>query len=142
MGHKPTSFVQEFTGQVDPKNKVSKDQTFTGAGFAGESAQQEFIKRKDPVEQKIKLTKNKIYVFDLTNKDDLDRYEQIIDKAFDPESGIKLAEPLKDPTVHIDEKAPLGYRAIVVVKTTKPVDYVVRKGTGYNVVKKASETQK
>ena len=136
MGNRPSSFIEEFK-LPDPKEVIGE-----GAAMGGTSAQAEFIKKKDPVEVKTKLTKNKIYIFDLTNEPDKEKYEDILNRVFDPESGIKLAEPLKDPTVHIDEKAPLGYRAIVMVKTTKPVEYVVPKGTGYKVVEKASKPVK
>lgn len=139
VGNRPDSFVREF-GPKGPE-QATPSANMAGAGFGGSSAQDEFIKKKDPVERKVKLTKNKVYIFDLTNSEDRDKYEDIVDKVFDPANGINLAEPLKDPNIMVDENAPFGYRAIVVIRTTKPVEYLVPKGTGYRVVKNPQNEQ-
>jgi hypothetical protein len=131
IGERPDSFKEEF----EP-NTTGYPQ-FKGTGFGGETtAQEEFIKKKDPVEQKVRYKDNKVFVFDLTDEKDSLEFSRILDEIGDPESGVVLAEEIKDPQILIDPKAKKGYRAIVSLKTTKPEKYLKKKGTGYQVAKK------
>jgi hypothetical protein len=132
VGNRPESFKQEFS-PIQPQ--------FDGAAFGGQSSQQEFIKKKDPVEKKLKFTDNQIFVFDLTDKKNKEQYEKIMDQVFDPENGLILAEPLKDPVILIDANAAHGYRAIVTVKISRPEEYLKAKGAGFSVVPKASKNK-
>jgi hypothetical protein len=132
VGNRPESFKEEFS-LPQPE--------FNGAAFGGKSAQQEFIKKKDPVEKKLKFTNNQVFVFDLTDRKNKEQYEKILDQVFDPENGLILAEPIKDPIILIDPNASTGYRAIVTIKTSKPEEYLVPKGTGFKVVPKAAKNK-
>jgi hypothetical protein len=129
-GERPTSFQKEFVPNtaIYPK--------FTGAAFEGESAQQEFLKKKDPVEKRVRYKDNEIHILDLTDAKQRLEYTALVDTIGDPESGVILAEDLKDPQILLDTNAPLGYRAIVVIKTTKPEIYLKKKGPGYEVQEK------
>lgn len=132
VGNRPDSFKEEFSVPVPE---------FTGAAFAGKSSQKEFIKKKDPVEKKIKFTNNQVFVFDLTERKNKEQYEKILDEVFDPENGLILAEPIKDPVILIDPNASAGYRAIVTLKISKPEEYLKSKGAGFTVVPKASKSK-
>lgn len=132
VGNRPDSFKQEFSVPVPE---------FDGAAFGGKSAQKEFIKKKDPVDKKVKFTNNQVFVLDLTDRKNKEQYEKILDQVFDPENGLILAEPLKDPVIMIDPNAPSGYRAIVTIKTSKPEEYLKAKGAGFTVVPKASKAK-
>lgn len=128
VGNRPRSFQDEFFGT---RKEVPQ---MDGSAFGGSSAQQEFIKKKDPIEKKIRLTENEVYVLDLTNPADRKTYTSILNLVFDPESGVELAEPLKDPTVMVDPDSKVGYRAVLTIKTCRPEEYVKKKGGSYSVV--------
>jgi hypothetical protein len=120
-GHRPDSFREEFEPNTATYPK------FNGAGFMGVSARDEFIKKKDPVEKKLKCTENKTYVLDLTKEDDNKKYSELLDKIGDPESGYVLADALKDPQIFIDPSSIAGFRAIAIIKIFKPVIYLKSK---------------
>lgn len=130
VGNRPKSFDEEFT----PNPQAAPN--FKGAAFAGKSSQEEFVKKKDPIEKFVKFTNNQIFLLDITQKSDLEKYEQILDSVFDPESGVQLVEPIKEPHYLLDQSAPQGFRALITIKTTKPVECYKKSGTGYTVVKK------
>ncbi len=132
VGNRPESFKQEFS-PIQPQ--------FDGAAFGGKSAQQEFIKKKDPVEKKVRFTDNQIFVFDLTDKKNKEQYEKIMDQVFDPENGLILAEALKDPVILIDPNAAHGYRAIVTVKVSRPEEYIKKKGPGFSILPKTAKAK-
>lgn len=127
VGNRPQSFVQEFDQRFEKPE-------MNGTAFGGTSAQQEFIKKKDPVEKLTRFVCNEIYVLDLTNPTDRKTYSQILDKVFDPESGVVLAEQLKDPTIMVDNHSKAGYRAILTIKTSRPEEYIKKIGKSYAVV--------
>jgi hypothetical protein len=133
VGNRPKSFDQEFS----PAQKQEKE--FNGAAFGGASSQEEFIKKKDPQKKKIKLTKNKIHLLDISTQADTIKYEEIMDQIFDPENDIQLVEPIKDPQYIIDSNSPTGVRALLVIKTTIPVEYIKKEGTGYTVMEKQNK---
>lgn len=133
VGNRPKSFDQEFSPSSD------KEKEFSGAAFGGTSSQEEFIKKKDPQKKKIKLTKNKIHLLDISIQSDIIKYEEIMDQIFDPENDIQLVEPVKEPQYIIDPNAPSGVRALLIIKTTVPVEYIKKEGTGYTVVKKQNK---
>lgn len=130
VGNRPKSFDEEFCANTQAAPK------FNGAAFAGKSSQEEFVKKKDPIEKYIKFENNQIFLLDITHSEDLEKYQQILDSVFDPESGIQLVEPIKEPHYLIDPSAPKGFRALITIKTTKPVECYKKNGTGYTVVKK------
>ena len=127
VGNRPKSFQEEFSEGVKIEPKM------TGSAFGGVSAQQEFIKKKDPIEKRIRFKSNEIYVLDLTNPIDKKTYSRILDTVFDPESGVVLAEPLKDPTILVDPDCKAGYRAIITIKTACPEEYIKKLGSSYSV---------
>jgi len=131
VGERPDSFKNEF------RPNTSSYPKFDGAGFAGESAQEEFLKNKDPVEKKVKFLENSIFVLDLTNEAQKSKYAEVLDLIGDPESGIVLAEELKDPQILLDSNSPMGYRAIAIIKTARPKMYVKPLTSGYSVQKKS-----
>jgi len=136
IGERPESFQEEF------KPNTSVYPRFDGAAFGGESAQQEFLKAKDPVEKKVKYTNNRVKMFDLTDPAQELAYAELLDLIGDPESGFILAEAPKDPQILLDSTAPMGYRAIVVIKIAKPEIYLKHKGSGYKVQKKRTRRKK
>ena len=129
VGNRPKSFDEEFIPNPNAHPK------FSGAAFGGESSQKEFIKKKDPIEKGVKLTNNEIFLLDLTKDSDLLKYKEILNSVFDPESGVQLAEPIKEPHYLLDPNSPQGFKALLIIKTTKPVEYVKKSGTGYTVIK-------
>lgn len=133
VGNRPKSFDEEFS----PKSKQEKE--FDGAAFGGASSQEEFIKKKDPQKKKIKLTNNKIHLLDLAIHKDIIRYEEVMDQVFDPENDVQLVEPVKEPQYIIDPNAPTGVRALLIIKTTVPVEYIKKEGTGYTVINKQNK---
>jgi hypothetical protein len=133
VGNRPKSFEEEFS----PKPKQEKE--FNGAAFGGSSSQEEFIKKKDPQKKKIKLTKNKIHLLDISVQKDIIKYEEIMDQIFDPENDTQLVEPVKEPQYIIDPNAPSGVRALLIIKTTVPVEYIKKEGTGYTVLNKQNK---
>lgn len=128
VGNRPQSFVQEFDKRFDSQPAMN------GTAFGGTSAQEEFIKKKDPVEKLVRFTSNEVHVLDLTNANDRKAYSAILDTVFDPESGVVLAEQLKDPTILVDSHSKVGYRAIVTIKTARPEEYLRKVGKSYSVV--------
>lgn len=135
-GERPESFQKEFVPNTSIYPK------FEGAAFGGESSQAEFLKKKDPVDKKIRFLDNQVKVFDLMDPKQELEYNVILDKIGDPESGVILAEPLKDPQILLDPNASCGYRAIVVVKTAKPQVYLKPRGEGYKVQEKKKRGKK
>ena len=133
VGNRPKSFDEEFS----PKPNQEKE--FDGAAFGGTSSQEEFIKKKDPQKKKIKLTKNKIHLLDLAVHKDIIRYEEVMDQVFDPENDVQLVEPVKEPQYIIDPNSPTGVRALLIIKTTVPIEYIKKEGTGYTVVNKQNK---
>jgi hypothetical protein len=134
-GERPESFKKEFS----PNTSIYPQ--FDGAGFMGTSAQEEFIKSKDPIEKKIRFKENKTYVLDITKPEDNVRYSEVLDLISDPESGVVLAEELKDPQVIIDANSSVGYRAIVIIKTAVPEIYIKKKSSGYTKMKKKGKEE-
>jgi hypothetical protein len=128
-GERPESFKREFVPNVEPYPGLKE---YLGR----ESAQEEFLKKKDPVEIKYKFVDNKTEVFDLTEPADSEKHSQLLNLISDPESGVVLAEELKEPQIMLDPTARRGYRAIVFVRTTRPVKYLKKKEAGYSVVGK------
>ena len=133
VGNRPKSFDEEFS----PKPNQEKE--FDGAAFGGTSSQEEFIKKKDPQKKKIKLTKNKIHLLDLAVHKDIIRYEEVMDQVFDQENDVLLVEPVKEPQYIIDPNSPTGVRALLIIKTTVPIEYIKKEGTGYTVVNKQNK---
>jgi hypothetical protein len=133
VGNRPKSFDEEF------KPNPEAHPSFAGAAFGGTSSQKEFIKKKDPIEKGVKLTNNQIFLLDITKEKDLKKYEEILDLVFDPESGVQLAEPIKEPHYLLDPNSTDGYKALLIIKITKPVEYIKKTGTGYTVVEKKSD---
>lgn len=129
VGNRPQSFIEEFDRRLEKPE-------MNGSAFGGTSAQQEFIKKKDPVEKVVRFAENEVYVLDLTSPADKKTYSKVLDTVFDPESGVVLAEPLKDPTIIVDPHYKMGYRAIVTIKTARPEEYLKKKGASYSVVGK------
>jgi hypothetical protein len=126
LGNKPKSFSEDF---IEP---VKAPPPFKGAGFAGGSAQEEFVKKRDAVEKRVRFTENRIYILDLTSESDRQSYSEILDVVFNPESGIVLVEPLKDPEIMVDTNSPSGYRAIITIKTAKPNEYLKKMSSSYS----------
>lgn len=127
-GGRPRSFEEEFQPNTEGYPQ------FKGAAFGGSSAQEEFIKQKDPQEIRMRYTDNKCYAIDLATPEGTAKYEEIMKDVGDPESGVIFAEPPKEPHIVLDATCERGFRAIVVLKTSKPVPYRHRIGTGYQVV--------
>jgi len=121
-GDRPESFQKEFS----PNTSIYPQ--FNGAGFGGESIKEGFIKARDQIQERIKFTDNKVSVFDISDESQNKKYSEVLDATGDPESGIILAEEPKDPQIFMDASAPLGYRAIVVIKTARPMMYLKKKG--------------
>ena len=135
-GERPESFQKEFIPNTSIYPK------FDGASFGGESAQAEFLKKKDPVDKKIRFLDNQTRVFDITDPNQQIAYSKILDQIGDPESGIVLAEQLKDPQILLDANSPCGYRALVVVRTARPEIYLKPKEGGYKVQQKKPRAKK
>ena len=75
VGERPTSFKEEFV-----PNTAGYPQ-FKGTGpFGRTTAQEEFIKKKDPIEKKVRYEKNQIYILDLTDPEDSKKYSDIFKK--------------------------------------------------------------
>jgi len=122
VGNRPKSFDEEFSP------KPGKEKEFDGAAFGGTSSQEEFIKKKDLM--------NIIWV---PQKRDIIRYEEVMDQVFDPENDVQLVEPVKEPQYIIDPNSPTGVRALLIIKTTVPIEYIKKEGTGYTVVNKQNK---
>ena len=85
---------------------------------------------------------NQTKVFDITDPNQQLEYAKILDLVGDPESGVVLAEILKDPQILLDSNSACGYRAIVVVKTARPEIYIKPKDSGYKVQQKKIRSKK
>lgn len=125
-GGTPKSFAAEFSPNLDGYPQLK------GAAFGGASAQEEFIKKKDPVEIKIRFEDNQCYVVDLTTATGQATYATVMNLIGDPESGVVLAEQPKDPQILIDNNGVV--HAMMVIKTSRPKEYIKKTGPGYEVV--------
>ena len=67
------------------------------------------------------------------------RPDWVMDQVFDPENDVQLVEPVKEPQYIIDPNSPTGVRALLIIKTTVPIEYIKKEGTGYTVVNKQNK---
>jgi hypothetical protein len=99
-----------------------------------ESAQDKFIRARDKVRKLEKFTPH-IAVFDVSNIEDIKRYEEVMSRIGDPIQKVRLMEPEKTETF-VDKDAPRGFRTIVTVRWAEYEFVIERQRDDYTVVSK------
>jgi hypothetical protein len=93
---------------------------------------------RHPTHKKVpKMESVRTFVFDLADPDQAERYSEETQKVLDPMSKRMQVCPDIGPQILLDPAAPLGYRAIVVMRTADS-GFVVVPNVEYDVVDRAA----